>query len=542
MFSVVRIVFVIGFAAAAAAGFYVWPRSPQPPAPPVAMRSDAPAGPATPKAPSAPGVPAQPGRANEARPSGGASPAGPGAGPAAPAPGPVAALPPTAAARPEVPADKGAFDVVRVEPSGEIVVAGRCPAGCVAELIANGRTKDKVTADASGSFAMVPSRLAPGEHQLGLRVTTPDGRQAISEQSVTVSIPAAPGKDVVVVLNEPGAPSRILQRPGEASAAAATAAPAAGRSVVAARSPAGAAAEASARSPAALSLGAVDAENGRFFIQGTAPTGARLRVYLNNALIAEPVAGADGRWSLRVERGLTPGRYVARVDHLDLKNGKVLKRAEAAFSYEAEVASAPAAAGVASPRVSPRPSGSPVSPAGAGPSPQALAALGERSTEATSGAANAAPAIRSAGEAARALPGRAGTEAGSTRTAAGPTGLNPLVGSKPALSGEPIAADRTESGSSRSAPLERLLASVAPSSSSRPAAADLANPIVASIDTAQVRRGDSLWRISRTTYGSGRRYTVIFTANDAQIRNPNLIYPGQILVLPSDPKGPSAAR
>lgn len=66
------------------------------------------------------------------------------------------------------------------------------------------------------------------------------------------------------------------------------------------------------------------------------------------------------------------------------------------------------------------------------------------------------------------------------------------------------------------------------------AAPDLANPIVASIDTAKVSRGDSLWRISRKTYGRGMRYTTIFTANDDQIRNPNLIYPGQVLVLPAD--------
>jgi nucleoid-associated protein YgaU len=76
----------------------------------------------------------------------------------------------------------------------------------------------------------------------------------------------------------------------------------------------------------------------------------------------------------------------------------------------------------------------------------------------------------------------------------------------------------------------------------RSGAADPANPVVASIDTAQVKRGDSLWRISRTTYGAGRRYTVIFTANDDQIRNPNLIYPGQVLVLPSERKPTSAAR
>ncbi len=45
-------------------------------------------------------------------------------------------------------------------------------------------------------------------------------------------------------------------------------------------------------------------------------------------------------------------------------------------------------------------------------------------------------------------------------------------------------------------------------------------------------RGDSLWRISRVTYGAGMRYAVVYKANRDQIRNPNRIYPGQIFVLP----------
>jgi nucleoid-associated protein YgaU len=52
------------------------------------------------------------------------------------------------------------------------------------------------------------------------------------------------------------------------------------------------------------------------------------------------------------------------------------------------------------------------------------------------------------------------------------------------------------------------------------------------IATTVVSRGDSLWRISRVTYGAGLRYAVVYKANHDQIRNPNRIYPGQILVLP----------
>lgn len=47
-----------------------------------------------------------------------------------------------------------------------------------------------------------------------------------------------------------------------------------------------------------------------------------------------------------------------------------------------------------------------------------------------------------------------------------------------------------------------------------------------------VSRGDSLWALSRLAYGDGARYAVIFNANREKIRNPNLIYPGQIVVLP----------
>ena len=47
-----------------------------------------------------------------------------------------------------------------------------------------------------------------------------------------------------------------------------------------------------------------------------------------------------------------------------------------------------------------------------------------------------------------------------------------------------------------------------------------------------VQPGNSLWRLARQTYGSGLRYTEIFEANKDQIRDPDLIYPGQVFVLP----------
>ncbi len=48
-----------------------------------------------------------------------------------------------------------------------------------------------------------------------------------------------------------------------------------------------------------------------------------------------------------------------------------------------------------------------------------------------------------------------------------------------------------------------------------------------------VQPGDSLWRIAQDRYGSGRRYMVIYAANAERIRDPDLIYPGQVFATPA---------
>ena len=47
-----------------------------------------------------------------------------------------------------------------------------------------------------------------------------------------------------------------------------------------------------------------------------------------------------------------------------------------------------------------------------------------------------------------------------------------------------------------------------------------------------VQPGNSLWRIARRAYGQGAQYTIIYAANRSQIRDPDLIYPGQIFDVP----------
>jgi LysM repeat protein len=48
-----------------------------------------------------------------------------------------------------------------------------------------------------------------------------------------------------------------------------------------------------------------------------------------------------------------------------------------------------------------------------------------------------------------------------------------------------------------------------------------------------VEPGNNLWRLARQIYGSGFEYMSIYQANRAQIRDPNLIYPGQVIEIPS---------
>jgi nucleoid-associated protein YgaU len=56
-----------------------------------------------------------------------------------------------------------------------------------------------------------------------------------------------------------------------------------------------------------------------------------------------------------------------------------------------------------------------------------------------------------------------------------------------------------------------------------------------------VQPGNNLWRLARAAYGRGVRYTVIYEANRDQIRNPRLIFPGQVFAVPGIAAPPATA-
>jgi nucleoid-associated protein YgaU len=49
-----------------------------------------------------------------------------------------------------------------------------------------------------------------------------------------------------------------------------------------------------------------------------------------------------------------------------------------------------------------------------------------------------------------------------------------------------------------------------------------------------VAKGDTLWKIAETHYGKGHggKYPVIFEANKPMLKDPDEIYPGQVLRIP----------
>jgi LysM repeat protein len=58
-------------------------------------------------------------------------------------------------------------------------------------------------------------------------------------------------------------------------------------------------------------------------------------------------------------------------------------------------------------------------------------------------------------------------------------------------------------------------------------------------DALTVQPGNSLWRLARQSYGAGVRYVEIYDANRPGIKDPNLIFPGQVLTLPAPASAPA---
>ena len=110
------------------------------------------------------------------------------------------------------------FDISLIGPAGDAVIAGRAAPGATLELLRNGELLDRAVADQSGQFVMVPPQLPPGDYELTLRSTQPDGKQATSRQSVAVSLQPSLKDQPDVALMTPDRASAGLSQPVAPSA------------------------------------------------------------------------------------------------------------------------------------------------------------------------------------------------------------------------------------------------------------------------------------------------------------------------------------
>ncbi len=88
------------------------------------------------------------------------------------------------------------FDVVRVNPRGDAVIAGRAAAGAEVTILSNDKAIGKVTADKRGEWVLMPDKpLPPGSRRLGLSAKLPGKKPVLSDTEVVMVVPEK-GKDI----------------------------------------------------------------------------------------------------------------------------------------------------------------------------------------------------------------------------------------------------------------------------------------------------------------------------------------------------------
>ncbi len=481
---------------------------------------------------------------------------------AAPAAAPVAA----AAGAPIEPApERPGFDVVRVEPAGDTVVAGHATPNAAVELRDEGRVIAEIDADKSGQFVILPPPLPEGRHRLELAARS-GGAPAVVSEAVTVEVaaqkPGSPRYAPPPLPRAPPTPTARASSPQPPIAAATASSPQPPTPTATASSPQPTIAAATASSPQPTIAAATPAPKavaarippilspiaaddsvrvyvrtveataaGQLLVKGSAEANAIVRLYLNGSFLADASAGQDRQWSLTIEHGMSPGLYTIRADEIDRSSGAVLARAEVPFSYPqhpsatvGSLAAAPVAQAASAARA-PLPS----------PSPTSRVAAGEAAEPAIARpAASAAPAPTAPiAPQSEPTPTSAANPASPKYPApAAPAPIAPIV---PQSGPTPTSAANPASPPPPASATPTLPVSPAQTSNPSPSATPPTDVVVAEVQTTIVVRGDNLWDLARHFYGDGMRFRQIYAANASQIRDPSLIYIGQIFVVPKEP-------
>jgi LysM repeat protein len=221
-----------------------------------------------------------------------------------------AALPPSPSpSSPKTAAPPPSFDIVKVDPSGHAVIAGRAAPGAQVKVLDGNKKLGEVTADARGEWVLVPSEaMAPGERQLTLEATDPgNGNKIKSSDTVALAVAplaptgkgSSPGTVAVLLPGNANQPAQVLQTPNARSGS--------------------------------LSLDTAEYnDRGELMMSGHATPGATLRLYAQNEPIATVTADGQGKWASVSPRAKASGKVELRVDELNT-NGSVAQRVAEPF-------------------------------------------------------------------------------------------------------------------------------------------------------------------------------------------------------------------
>ena len=212
------------------------------------------------------------------------------------------------------------FDVVRVAPTGDIVVAGRAAPGAIATVYDDGRPIGQIKADGRGEWVMLPDEpLPPGSRELSLSSRLGDAEPVWSEKVVVIVVPEA-GLDVAGQPTESSSGALVVEVPRAGF----------DTSEVLQQPPAGISAPLPADGDFTLSVDVLDYDElGNLGLSGRANGDSDVMVYLDNGLLAATRAKPDGTWRMVIERLVAPGLYTLRVD--EMTGDKVVARLEFPF-------------------------------------------------------------------------------------------------------------------------------------------------------------------------------------------------------------------
>lgn len=207
------------------------------------------------------------------------------------------------------------FDVVRVSPTGDTVIAGRAAPGATV-IIKDGQTEiGRITADDKGEWVYIPSDpLPPGNRYLSLETIGPDGSILTSPDIVVLAVPERTDTGPLVAEERTTEPLAIrMPREGEGPS-----------SLIQGDGP----------QKIEFDISAVDyTPAGRVIISGRAPAGDSVNLYMDGTPLGSAQADARNRWSLTLKDKVAPGVHKLKAERVN-PAGKVLGQVSIPFRQD----------------------------------------------------------------------------------------------------------------------------------------------------------------------------------------------------------------